>query len=135
MSPFGRAQFHRPGNDSLAVTPGRPRAAAWPAAMLGLLMSIGGAGAAAGCAPPAVTHQVAIDGVAYAPAAVTVHTGDTIVWTNKDPFPHTVTSKAGGFDSTAIQAGATWQYVAKTKGTFEYVCAFHPTMRATLDVR
>ena len=50
-----------------------------------------------------------------------------------DPVPHTVTAK-GTFDSGSVAAGATWQYTAAKKGRFDYVCAFHPTMKATLVV-
>jgi len=44
-----------------------------------------------------------------------------------------VTAK-GTFDSSSIAAGATWQYTAAKNGRFDYVCAFHPTMKATLVV-
>jgi plastocyanin len=35
-----------------------------------------------------------------------VKAGDTVVWVNKDPFPHTVTSQAGGCDSPEIVPGS-----------------------------
>ena len=52
----------------------------------------------------AATQTVVIEGVKYEPEALTVNRGDTIVWVNKDPFPHTVTAK-GAFDSHDIAAG------------------------------
>ena len=58
----------------------------------------------------ASTHVVAMDGVSYAPATLTVKRGDTIVWRNKDPYPHTVTAK-GAFDSGSIAAGKEWKFV------------------------
>jgi hypothetical protein len=76
-----------------------------------------------------------IDGTAFAPATVTVQQGDRVVWQNKDPFPHTATSPAGGFDSKSIAPGKSWTFVAARKGTFEYVCSFHPTMKGTLVVQ
>ena len=75
-----------------------------------------------------------IDAFEFKPPALTVDRGDTIVWRNSDPVPHTVTAK-GAFDSGAIAAGATWKYTAKTSGRFDYICAFHPTMKGTLIVR
>jgi plastocyanin len=63
-----------------------------------------------------------------------VKAGDVVVWRNKDPFPHTATSRAGGFDSQAIAPGQSWKYTAKTRGDFSYICSFHPTMTATLRV-
>jgi plastocyanin len=79
-------------------------------------------------------HTVAIEGVAYQPAVVIVRRGDTVVWVNKDPFPHTVTAP-GAFDSHDIAAGATWKHVARTAGDFSYICTLHPNMKGTLTVQ
>ena len=81
------------------------------------------------------THTVVIDGVRFEPETLSVRPGDTVVWVNHDPFPHTATSQAGRFDSHEIGAGASWQYTPDKSGVFPYVCTFHPTMRATLIVR
>jgi plastocyanin len=85
-------------------------------------------------AEKAQTHTVVIEGVQFAPAAVDAKVGDTVVWVNKDPFPHTVTSP-GQFDSGNIQAGQSWRFKVKSKGTFAYICTLHPNMKATLVVR
>ena len=77
---------------------------------------------------------VAIDGTTFQPATLSVKVGDSVTWVNKDPFPHTVTSAAGGFDSREIAPGKSWKYTATKKGEFTYVCIFHPTMNATLKV-
>ena len=103
------------------------------AVALALLSSSTGPAAAAD-APKAATHTLAIDGTTFQPAALTVKVGDSVVWVNKDPFPHTVTSTAGGFDSHEIAPGKYWKYTAAKKGEFPYVCIFHPTMKATLRV-
>ena len=66
---------------------------------------------------------------------LTVTQGDTIVWVNKDLVPHTATSESGGFDSTIIHADESWKHTAQRRGTFPYVCAFHPSMVATLRVK
>ena len=102
--------------------------------MLGLLSSSAGPAPAADGRKP-VTHTVTIDALVFQPALVTVTAGDTIVWVNKDPFPHTATSKAGGFDSLAIAPGESWRYKPVKKGRYEYLCTFHPTMVATLRVK
>jgi plastocyanin len=85
-------------------------------------------------APKATTHSVAIDGTSFQPATLTVKVGDSVTWTNEDPFPHTVTSVAGGFDSHDIEPGKSWKYTTTKKGEFAYVCVLHPTMKATLKV-
>jgi len=91
-----------------------------------------GGGAPIGAAA-ATTHTVVIDGVKYDPEALTIDRGDTVIWVNKDPFPHTVTSKA--FDSQSIAAGKSWKYTAGKAGEFTYICTFHPNMKGTLTVK
>ncbi len=82
----------------------------------------------------AASHAVAIDAVQFSPQIMVVHVGDTVTWTNKDPFPHTVTSKEGGFDSHDIAPGKTWSFVPRKPGVFEYLCTLHTTMTGTLRV-
>jgi putative membrane protein len=77
---------------------------------------------------------ISMDGTRFQPSAVTVKQGDAIVWVNDDPFPHTATSAAGGFDSHAMAPGATFRYVAAKRGEFTYACSFHPTMTGTILV-
>jgi plastocyanin len=110
------------------------RALVFLVASLGLVMIRMTPGAAAGAARPA-THTVRIEGAAFATADLTVNAGDSVVWVNKDPYPHTATSKAAGFDSRDIAPEKSWSYTAKTKGDFAYVCAIHPAMKATLHVK
>ena len=102
-------------------------------AALGLL-SWSSCPSAAAEAPKPATHTVTIDGTSFQPAMLTVKPGDSIVWVNKDPFPHTATSEAGGFDSGVIQPDKSWTYTPKRKGKFAYICTLHPTMKATLRV-
>jgi plastocyanin len=91
-----------------------------------------------GCAPGAiaaapVTHTVVIEGVKYEPETLTVKRGETVVWVNKDPFPHTVTAK-GAFDSHDVAAGKSWKYTARKAGEYAYICTLHPNMKGTLKV-
>ncbi len=79
------------------------------------------------------THEVVIQGLQNVPETLTVKGGDTIVWVNKDPFPHTVTSP-GAFDSGPIAAGKSWQFTARRAGTYPYVCMLHSNMKGTLRV-
>ena len=84
--------------------------------------------------PRPTTHTVTMENMRFQPENVTVASGDTIVWVNKDLVPHTATSKAGGFDSQIIQAGKSWRFTVRKKGDFAYVCTFHPTMTAVLRI-
>ena len=85
--------------------------------------------------PEPKTHTVTMENMRFQPQSLTVAPGDTVVWVNKDLVPHTATSRDGVFDSKAIQAQTTWSFTARQKGEFAYICAFHPTMTATLLVR
>jgi plastocyanin len=99
------------------------------------------AAAAVGAGPPATaaarkpaTHTVTIEGSRFEPSVLTVRTGDAILWVNKDVFPHTATSQAGGFDSLSIAAGKSWRYTAGQAGEFAYTCTFHPAMKGRLRI-
>ena len=79
-------------------------------------------------------HTVTIEGMALQPKTLTVKAGDSVIWVNKDLFPHTATSTARRFDSGQIPASGSWRYVARATGAFEYTCTLHPTMTGTLEV-
>jgi plastocyanin len=93
------------------------------------------AGLTAGRRPEPKTHTVTIEGMRFQPERLTVARGDTIVWVNKDLVPHTATSERGRFDSQAIQTEESWNFMATQEGEFPYVCTFHPTMKAVLNVK
>lgn len=80
-------------------------------------------------------HTVIIEGMSFKPQVLAVKRGDRITWVNKDPFPHTVTSTAGKFDSHQIAPDGSWTYVARKAGEYDYVCTLHVTMKAKLEVR
>ena len=80
-------------------------------------------------------HTVIIEGMAFKPQVIVVHPGDRITWINKDLFPHTVTSTAGKFDSHLIDPDASWTYVARKPGEYDYVCTLHVTMKGRIEVR
>jgi plastocyanin len=82
----------------------------------------------------AADHTIVIEGVVFAPETITVKTGDTVTWINKDPFPHTATAQDRSFDSRDIPANKRWKYTARKAGSFRYVCTLHPTMKGTLIV-
>ena len=99
---------------------------------LGLLLSNTARVAAATL--KSVTHTVVIDGMRFEPQVLAVKVGDTVIWTNHDPFPHTATAQHGQFDSHEIAPGRSWTYVARKAGVFDYACALHSTMVGTLRV-
>ena len=78
------------------------------------------------------THTVVMEAMVFRPAALTVNSGDTIVWVNKDMFRHTATAKDGSFDID-LKPGATGVTILKP-GAISVVCRYHPGMRAMLKV-
>jgi plastocyanin len=88
-----------------------------------------------GAAAAQTTHTVVVAQMMFSPKTLTVKRGDTVVWVNKDFFPHTATARDGSFDSKEFGTHATWAYVAEKPGTFAYTCLLHPTMKATLIVK
>lgn len=79
-------------------------------------------------------HQVSIQGFAFVPAAIAVAPGDTVVFTNRDIAPHTVTSESGVFDSGRLGSGQSVRMSFSARGEYPYLCAIHPRMRGTLRV-
>jgi plastocyanin len=93
------------------------------------------AGGGTGALGASGTHTIVIASMKFVPETLTVKAGDTVVWANKDFFPHTATAQDRSFDSGDIATDKSWKYVATKKGMFSYVCTLHPTMKATLVVK
>ena len=82
----------------------------------------------------AATVEVKIDNFTFNPQQITVKAGDTVIWTNGDDIPHTVTSKTGLFKSKALDTDDKFSFTFATPGTFKYFCALHPHMTGTIVV-
>ncbi len=81
------------------------------------------------------TINIDISGFAFSPSSITISPGDTVVWTNKDSAPHTVTSTSGAeLVSGTIAAGSTFSHTFNNAGTFGYKCEFHPSMTGSVTV-
>ena len=72
----------------------------------------------------------------FTPNSITVVLGvnSTVVWTNNDGSPHTVTSNGGTFDSGNMAPGQSFTYTFTSAGTFAYHCTYHPWMTGTVVV-
>jgi plastocyanin len=79
--------------------------------------------------------NVRIASFAFTPDAVTVSPGQTIIWTNNDRVPHTVTSVEKLWDSLAIAPGQSFSVTLDRAGTYAYYCAIHPHMTGKIIVR
>lgn len=81
------------------------------------------------------THTLEMDGTTFKPAAATIVLGDTVVWTNDDPFPHTATATGGAFDSKPLAPGQSFTFKPAARGDYPYKCTLHPTMLGVLHVK
>ena len=81
------------------------------------------------------THTVRIEGMKFVPERLQVAAGDTVVWTNKDFLPHSVTASAAGVESGDLTPGKSWRFTARKKGEMPYICRLHPVMKGVLVVK
>ncbi len=70
----------------------------------------------------------------YRPNLITVHVGQTIMWSNKDTDLHDVTADSGLFHSPTLGAGSTYRWKALRAGTYTYFCTLHPEMHGKIVV-
>jgi plastocyanin len=89
---------------------------------------------AAGAATQATSQKY------FDPPQISVKTGTTVAWTNKDSVAHTVTSgdpnagPSGAFDSNLIKPGNTFTHEFDSVGTTPYFCTIHPWMTGKVTV-
>ena len=81
------------------------------------------------------TYTVQIEGMKFVPERLEVAAGDTVVWTNKDFLPHSVTASEAKVESGDLAPGNRFRFVAKKKGEMAYICRLHPVMKGTLVVK
>ena len=77
--------------------------------------------------------EVHIDNFVFAPAALTVKTGTTVTWTNRDDIPHTVVC-AGKFRSKTMDTDGTFAFTFTAAGEYKYFCSLHPHMQGVVKV-
>jgi plastocyanin len=102
------------------------------AVMIGLVLA---GSMVAGHAFAARSVAVGIKEFKFAPTALEIRTGTTVTWTNRDEETHTITSTTGAFASAGLGNDETFAQTFTRPGTYEYFCALHPKMRATVIVK
>ncbi|HYN15308.1 MAG TPA: cupredoxin family copper-binding protein, partial [Terriglobales bacterium] len=80
------------------------------------------------------TVQAAIDNFAFTPKELRIKTGSTVLWTNKDDIPHTVTSDNNVFASPVLDTNQKFQFTFANPGKFPYFCKLHPMMTGVVVV-
>lgn len=79
-------------------------------------------------------NTIEIKNFAFNPSEIKIKQGETVEWVNKDAFAkHTVTSDSGDeLNSGTLSNGQTYSHTFNEKGTFEYHCAIHSTMKGKI---
>jgi plastocyanin len=96
----------------------------------------GGGGGGGGSADLTITIVAENGSMSYSPNPATVNAGQSVAWRNSAGAAHTATQNSGGFDTGIIGSGGTSSPITMSAtGTFDYHCAIHPDMVATLNVR
>ena len=81
------------------------------------------------------THTIVIEAMQFTPQILEVKQGDTVIWVNKDLFPHNATATDRSFQSSEIGPEGSWKFSAAKKGEHAYACTLHPPMKAKLIVK
>ena len=73
----------------------------------------------------------------YSPARIVVVIGvnNTVMWTNDDNMPHTVTSLNKTFDSGNMNPGDMWSFTFTAPGVYPYGCIYHSWMKGIVIVK
>ena len=84
------------------------------------------------------TIEVDIKSFAFDPKTIAITKGDTVVWTNIDAAPHTVSSDVGSakdeLDSPTLAKGDTYSHTFNELGTYAYHCSIHVSMKGKIIV-
>lgn len=83
-------------------------------------------------AVPAGENTVLIEDYKYNPAEITIKTGETITWINKDSVRHTATGD--NFDTGLFGKDESAQVTFDEAGTFDYICTPHPYMKGKVII-
>ena len=86
-----------------------------PAAMV-FVLALGDASAG-----EAEVRTIVVKELAFSPASIELHVGDTVEWVNQDIFVHSATADDGSFD-VELAPGGRGRTVVKTSGVIAYSC-------------
>jgi len=81
------------------------------------------------------TNKIEIRDFMFNPPTITVKSGQTITWINRDEEPHTIVSVGKKFQkSSALDTDQQFSITAGAPGIYEYFCSVHPKMTGTIVV-
>ncbi len=84
---------------------------------------------------PTSPNEVFMTNSAFDPSTITITSGTTLTWTNKESMTHTVTSDSLIFNSGYMSKNQTFSYAFNKIGTYPYRCIYHNNMKGTIIVK
>jgi plastocyanin len=63
----------------------------------------------------------------FAPKAIKIKAGTTVIWTNNGAKPHSASASDNSFDTALFQPGESKSVKFDKPGTFAYYCQLHGT--------
>jgi plastocyanin len=105
-------------------------------ATLSAALGLTACGASSRPARTASPREVAvkISAYAYRPSTLMVPAGTRVSFTNRDATAHTATAGDPAFDTGTLKPGQSATVTLTARGTYSYICQFHPFMHGTLKV-
>jgi plastocyanin len=79
--------------------------------------------------------KVTIASFAFAPATVTAAPNAPITWTNNDNVPHQVVVASKSLKTAALRSGQSAQLTIADRGSYDYVCGIHASMRGKIEIK
>lgn len=99
------------------------------------LVAAPGQGAAA-TASAGKVNRVKIEDFAFKPKTLRIKRGAAVTFKNLDGTRHTATRRGKGkFDTGTLRRGQSKTIRFKRRGTFRFLCTFHPFMRGKIVVK
>jgi plastocyanin len=78
--------------------------------------------------------EIEIEDFAFRPAEITITTGTTVKFGNKDDVGHSVKADDGTWSSALLAKGEEFFFTFTTPGTYTYHCEPHTSMTGTIIV-
>jgi plastocyanin len=84
---------------------------------------VAGCGGSGTSEPVATTEVEMVKSYRFDPSVIEIKAGDTVTWTNKDNFTHTV--EVEGQEDHKVEQGESFSITFDSPGTYHYVCTLH----------
>src|SRR3984893_7155130 len=79
--------------------------------------------------------KIVVKDFMFNPTPLTVKTGSTVTWTNKDDEPHTVVSDTGEFKSGGMDTNESFTHKFDKPRTYHFTGSIHPRIVGMIVVQ